>query len=299
MPAPALDRGGQDQGGHDHQDGHEHQDGCDSTPRRPAAPALRRGLAVLQALAARPAPTSAATIARELGLARSTVYELLTELAAAGFAVHLPTERRWGLGLSSFEIGSAFLRGEPLERLGRPLVHRLAVAAAEVDPDAGPTAHLGVLHGNQMLYLVKERSARFGPALVTDVGVRLPAALTATGLSLLAALPASQVRALFPDRHAFVRRTGTGPTTLGQLRADLSAISGRGWAVEHGRVSPATASVAAAAFDHQGRPLAAIGLTIRHDCDDAGCTETFPAFGAAVRRSAAALTTAVGGQPPR
>ncbi len=261
-------------------------------------PALRRGLAVLQVLAGRPAPMSATAIGRELGLARSTVYELLGELAAAGFAVHLPAERRWGLGLSSFEIGSAYLRGEPLERLGRPLVRRLAAVAAELDPAAGPTAHLGVLHGNQMLYLLKERGGRFGPTLVTDIGVRLPAPLTATGLSLLAASPAAQVRALFPDRSSFVSRTGTGPQTLGQLRSDLSATLERGWAVEHGRVSAGTASVASAAFDHQGRPLAAVGVTFRHVCDDDYCARNFAAFAEPARQAAAALTSAVAGRAP-
>ena len=112
-----------------------------------AAPALRRGLAVLQLLASRATPVSAAAVARDLGLPRSTTYELLTELAAAGFAAHLPGERRWGLGLAAFEIGSAYLRGQPLERVGRPVLVRLSVAAAG-------TAHLGVLHGNQTLAIL-------------------------------------------------------------------------------------------------------------------------------------------------
>ena len=46
------------------------------------------------------------------------------------------------------------------------------------------------------------RSARPGrPPLVTDVGVRLPAHLTASGRAILAPLPAAQVRALYPDRR--------------------------------------------------------------------------------------------------
>ena len=185
------------------------------------APALRRGLAVLQLLAARPAPVSAAAIARDLGLPRSTTYELLTELAAAGFAVHLPGERRWGLGLSAFEIGSAYLRGEPLERIGRPVIARLSAATST-------TAHLGVLHGAETLYLGKERRSEGLLTLVTEVGVRLPAALTATGLSILAYLPAEQVRAVFPDRASFVVRTGRGPDTLPALRRDLATVRRRG-----------------------------------------------------------------------
>jgi DNA-binding IclR family transcriptional regulator len=257
------------------------------------APALRRGLGVLRLLAARPAPLSAAAIARELGLARSTVYELLGELAAAGFAVHLPDSRRWGLGVAAFEIGSAYLRSDPLERLGRPLLAGLARRT-------GGTAHLGVLHGAEMLYLAKERQpAVGGPTLVTDVGVRLPAQLTATGLSVLAHLPAEQVRAVFPGAESFVLRTGRGPADPVALRRRLAQVRRRGWADEDGQVSPDTASVAAAVFDHSARPTAAIGITVRHVCPapDADCDLDLAAAAGAVRQAAAALTGAIGGRP--
>jgi len=262
-----------------------------TSPANPA-PALRRGLAVLRLLASRATPISAGAVARELGLPRSTTYELLTELANAGLAVHLPAERRWGLGLVAFEIGSAYLRGEPLERVGRPVLARLCGATAG-------TAHLGVLHGAQTLYLAKDKSPAGGPTLVTEVGVRLPAALTATGLSILAMLPAGQVRALFPDGAAFVDRTGRGPATLPALRKDLIAVRRRGWAVEDGRVSAGTASVAAPVFDHNGVPIAAVGVTIGHRCsgpDSGGCGRDFAELAGPVRAAARDVTTAIGGR---
>jgi DNA-binding IclR family transcriptional regulator len=266
-----------------------------------AAPALRRGLAVLRLLGSRAVPVSAGAIARELGLPRSTTYELLTELAAAGFAVHLPTERRWGLGLVAFEIGTAYLRGEPLERVGRPVLARLCNGT-------GGTAHLGVLHGMETLYLAKDKPIGTGPTLVTEVGVRLPAALTATGLSILAHLPPEQVRAVFPDRAAFVDRTGRGPATLPELRRDLADVRRRGWAVEDGRVSAGTASVAAPVFDHNGVPIAAVGVTIGHRCaattsgpsTEAGleCGRDFAELAGPVRHAAGEVTAAIGGRAP-
>ncbi len=258
-----------------------------------AVPALRRGLAVLRLLAGRPAPVSAGAIARDLGLPRSTTYELLTELAAAGFAVHLPAQRRWGLGLGAFEIGTAYLRSEPLERLGRPVLSRLAAAT-------GATAHLGVLHGPETLYLLKERPPGGAVSLVTDVGVRLPAALTATGLSILADLPPGQVRALFPDAGTFVDRTGRGPKTLPELRRLLTQVRRRGWASEDGQVTAGAASVAAAVFDHNAMPIAAVGITVAHRCPDpsAGPDCTFDALVTPVRQAVAALTAAIGGRAP-
>lgn len=250
---------------------------------------------MLRLLAARPTPLSAGAIARDLGLPRSTTYELLTELAAAGFAVHLPAERRWGLGVGASEIGSAYLRSEPLERLGRPVLARLAAATAA-------TAHLGVLQGPQTLYLLKERPVGSAVALVTDVGVRLPAALTATGLSILADLSPGQVRALFPDPGTFVDRTGRGPRTLPELRTRLTAVRRRGWAAEDGQVTAGAASVAAAVFDHNAMPIAAIGITVPHRCvdpPDGRPVCTFDALVPPVRQAVAALTAAIGGRTPR
>ncbi|PRX43591.1 IclR family transcriptional regulator [Prauserella shujinwangii] len=252
-------------------------------------PALRRGLAVLGVLARHAGPVSAAAIARELALPRSTTYHLLAELEAAGFVVHLPAERRYGLGIAAFELGSAYLRHDPLERLAGPLLRRL------VD-QVGHTAHLGVLHGNELLYLLKERPAR-PQTLVTDVGVRLPAQLTASGTAMLAHLPRAHVRALFPTASAFVRRTGRGPRGPAELRHLLSALRRRGWAVEDGHVTPGFASVAHPVFDHGGRPMAAISVTFRHVCDGAECGGTWPDLADQVRRTATELTTRIGGRP--
>jgi DNA-binding IclR family transcriptional regulator len=264
----------------------------DSTSRTGAAPALRRGLAVLRLLASRPTPLSAGAIARDLGLARSTTYELLTELASGGFAVHLPAERRWGLGVAAFEIGSAYLRSEPLERLGRPILRRLAITS-------GATAHLGVLDGPQTLYLAKEKPPGISVTLVTDVGIRLPAALTATGLSLLANLPAAQVRALFPTRAALLDRTGRGPSQLTELRSVLGHVRRRGWAQEDGQITPGTASVAAAVHDHNGSPIVAVGITIAHRCPDPRSQQAACSFDEHIEPVLTAvrdLTAAIGGR---
>lgn len=222
-------------------------------PGRHQVPAARNALRLLQALARRAAPVAASTLARELGLPRSTTYHLLRELEHAGFVVHLPAQRTWGLGVSSFDLGSAYVRQAPLARLAAPLLARL------VD-EVGQSAHLAVLHGRDVLYVVEDR-APGRPPLVSDVGIRLPAHLAASGRAILAELPAAQVRALFPDPSAFVDRHGTGPTSLSALRRVLSGVRRRGYAVEDGEVTPGMASVAVPVHDHAAHPIAAVAVT--------------------------------------
>lgn len=251
-------------------------------------PALRRGLAVLRLLAGKAGPVTASAVARELGLPRSTAYHLLAELANAGFVTHLPEERRYGLGLAAFELGSAYLRHEPLERLAKPILRRLIERT-------GQTAHLGVLHGREIIYLIREQPAN--PYLtVTDVGVRLPAQLPASGRAMLAQLPAAQVRALFPNRDSFVDRTGRGPEHLPALRRLLAGERRRGWAIEDGYVTAGYASVAAPVLDHAGHPIAAISTTFPHLCATE-CGETWPGYATETRKAAAELSTRIGGPP--
>ena len=250
-------------------------------------PALRRGLAVLRLLATKAGPVTAGAVARELSLPRSTTYHLLAELAAAGFVTHLPEERRYGLGLATFELGSAYLRHDPLERLARPVLRGLLSRTRH-------TAHLGVLHGSETLYLLREQPPHPHATVVTDVGVRLPAQLPASGRAMLALLPAPQVRALFPGR--FVNRTGRGPVHLPALRRLLAEGRRRGWAVEDGYVTAGFASVAAPVLDHGGRPVAAISTTFRHSCADE-CGETWPSLAAETQRAAEELTSRIGGSP--
>lgn len=216
-------------------------------------PAAAHVLNILRWLAGQAGPVSAAAISRALNLPRSTTYHMLAELSRQGLVVHLPEQRRYGLGVAAYEIGHGYTRQASLQRLARAPMDRLVAAT-------GHTAHLAVLHGREVVYVIEDRAPGRAP-LVSDVGVRLPAHLTATGRAVLAALPAAHVRALFPDPSAFVLRHDAGPGSLSALRALLVDVRRRGWAVEEGEVTPGFASVAAAVLDAAAHPVAAVAVT--------------------------------------
>jgi DNA-binding IclR family transcriptional regulator len=244
-------------------------------------PAAARALDVLELLGRHVAPLPASAIARDLGLPRSTVYHLLTVLCDRGFVTHLPDERRYGLGVAAFELGSAYARQEPLRWIA-------STALARLVRETGENGHFAVLHGRDVLYLIEERAAG-RPSLVTDVGVRLPAQVTASGLAMLADLPTRQVAALWPSRRDLVRRNGAGPASLTELRRALAAVRRDGHASEDGSVTPGFASVAASVLDHTGHPVAAIALTFPAGDADG------PALAAAVRTTAASVARYIRG----
>jgi IclR family transcriptional regulator, acetate operon repressor len=212
-----------------------------------------RLLDVLELLAGHTRPVPTMTIARECGIPKSSTHQLLNVMRARNFAIYYEQERAWGLGVASFEIGSAYLRSEPLQRLGRPIL-------TDLTRRTGDTSHLAMLHGTEVLYIDKEEASGLAPKLVTEVGVRLPAHLTAVGRAILADLTEHQVRALYAQQP-LVQRTGRGPCDLETLLVDLAEIRERGYSHEDQMVTPGIACVAASVFSHERVPVAALGVT--------------------------------------
>ncbi len=237
-------------------------------------------------LASRAQPVLASAIAEDCDIPKQTLYPMLDDMLDLGFVSYSPDERRWGLGVAAFEIGSAYLRSEPLQRLGRPVLARLA-------DRVGETSHLAVLHGNEALYLVKHVPSASSSALITDVGVRLPAHLTAVGRAMLTGLSSSQLRALYPSRRSFVQRTGEGVGSLTELHRVLREDRARGFSVESDQTTAGVSCIAAAVYDHQRRPAAAVGISFVTGNRDRG---QWPQMARAVQQAADSLTARIHGQ---
>ena len=223
-------------------------------------PAASRTLAILRNLAKAAAPVTAVSLARQIDAPRSTTYQLLQVLEAEGFVIHYPETARWGIGVAAFELGTAYLRHDPLERLARPILHRMVLKLDELNLNS--TAQMGILDGSELLYLLKE-NPRKAAVVVTDVGVRLPAHLTASGRSMLALLPKSQFTALYPTGKPISRRTEQGPGTSKELQKLLERELAQGFSVESGHVSEGLNTIAAAATNHLNLPTAAFAVTFR------------------------------------
>jgi len=254
----------------------------DMASAKPAMPGVDAALRLLTFLAAQRGPVAAATVQRALGLPRSSTYKLLRALEDQGFVLRLPDEKRYGLGLAAFELSSGFSRQEPLTRIGAPLLARL------VDR-VGESAHLSVLHGRDVVYLIEER-ARNRPSLVTEVGVRLPADITASGRAMLALLPPAQLRALYPSDAAFASRTAP-PLTYFRLKKVLDDTRRAGYATEDGDVTAGIASVAVGIADPAGWPVAAVAITFES-------VRPRPELVDAARDVAAELARAIRGSVP-
>ncbi len=258
-----------------------------TVPAVTTVPAARSTLRIIRYLAGHSGPVRAATISRDLNLPRSSIYHLLRVLQDEGFVVHSPEHQGYTLAPLLGEIGSSVLASNALARLAAPVLERLVS-----ETKLPVVAHLGVLQHADVVYASKVAAAR-APAVVTSIGVRLPAHLTATGRAMLAALSNAQFDAIY-SRAVLSRRTENGPASVGELTTLLSHTRERGWATEDGDIDSAYASVAAVVLDHNDYPAAAVGLTFRRTLvDDAQWVR----FGRAVAAASSELSRRIRGRP--
>jgi DNA-binding IclR family transcriptional regulator len=135
---------------------------------------LDRGLDVLLALAEEPLALDA--LAQKIGLTRSTAYRLVSLLVARGFVKTAPREG-YSLGFELIRLGDCAQRGARLSSTARPHLERLASETED-------TVHLGVLDGNEVLYVDKIPGRR-RVEIMTSVGERNPVRSTGLGKALL------------------------------------------------------------------------------------------------------------------
>jgi DNA-binding IclR family transcriptional regulator len=131
--------------------------------------------------------------------------------------------------------------------------------------------------------------------VVKKLESRVPAHCTATGLALLAWLPADEADTIL-DSHDLETFNEATVTDRGVLRERLAETRRREYAVIDGEYNQDVLCVAAPVLDHNQRPCAA--LTVAMLSSQVQGYEQIERVGAAVRRASRALTQAMGGHEP-
>ena len=221
---------------------------------RLTAPALRRGLDILELLVDEDEGLKVPEITQRLDLPRATAHELVNTLVDRGYLTLSKDTGRVVLGAKVLRLGAGYERGLDLASVGRE-------CAGEVAAACGETVQVVVRDGAFVVYVVKIDSTH-SVRLVSQVGSRLPASCTAGGKALLSELPASGLDALFPDDSAFERMTPRSIGSRDQLDADLAATRERGWAEENCESNDHVACVAAPVYDRLGERVAAISISV-------------------------------------
>ena len=140
---------------------------------------MERALSILEALGANPEGVGVTRLGKELGLHKSTVHRLLATLSRYGFVEQDEATECYRLGMRFVSLGLNFLHQLDFRREVLPHLKELAEITGEM-------TQLGVLEGNEILYLERFQSQE---TITVNLGLRLPAHCTAEGKVLLGCLP--------------------------------------------------------------------------------------------------------------
>jgi DNA-binding IclR family transcriptional regulator len=194
-----------------------------------SAPAAACAADLLLTLARHGAELSLRDLTDQTGHSKSLVYRVLAELEPRRYVTKLDSGH-YTLGLATVELGGAFAVQMPLMSSLRRVCRWLAERTEE-------TVNLGVLQGDQVLYLIREEGLRSVFAL-SAVGKLLPANGVALGKALLALQTDAHVREIFAPQLERENRltaiTDRTITSLDDLIAELARVRAAGHAEEHG-----------------------------------------------------------------
>jgi DNA-binding IclR family transcriptional regulator len=216
-------------------------------------PALIRGLNVLQELSGERRRLTLSEVAAALGVTRSSAYRLLFTLCHLGFLAFDNESKTYALGPQVLRLGYGYLASRDLVEVAMPHLLRLR-------DRTGWSAHLGELHGRDVVYLARVATRR-SIASTVHVGARLPARATTMGRVLLSGLSDQEVRELYRDDR-FAKLDGLLSPTLAELLDQLAADRAKGVVVQKSGYEPGVDSIAAPIRDMTDRIVAAINISV-------------------------------------
>jgi len=219
------------------------------SPRSTSA-GVHATLRILDLLAAH-GPLSLAELARELGIAKSTVHRICSILVERAWAVR-DREGRYELGIRALRLGA---RSSEL-----PIVTAFRTVAAEFLAKHDETIALAVVEGDESLFLALAETSH-PVRLVTHVGTKTPAFASASGRVVLASWPRERVERMFAGRP-LVTPAGRRLNGVAELGKILDRVRAEGLAENWGETAVGLYSASVPVVNAAGDTLAALTTCI-------------------------------------
>lgn len=194
-------------------------------------------------------------LATRLQLHKNNVFRLLATLEQQGYIDQLKPTDRYRLGVRSFELGQAFVRGRSLHTRARRYLE-------EVAAETGESAHLAIMRNFEVVYIDGITSDQL-IATGSLIGRRLPVHCTAAGKILLGCAPDSLREEFDRNEVAESGLTVRTPNTIADPHKFFEHIrSARvaGFALEIEECVAGLCCLAAPVYDSKGDAIAAISV---------------------------------------
>ena len=153
------------------------------------------------------------------------------------------------------DLAHSALSSRELPELALPYLERLRA-------DINETVNMGLLDGTEVVYVARVLSDHL-ISLRLYVGSRLPAYAASLGRAMLAFMPEDEAMDII-DRSELVSITSHTISDRKRLLSELRKIREQGYAFNNQEIANGLRGVAAPVLTDDGRPIAAINVSIPH-----------------------------------
>lgn len=210
---------------------------------------LKRGLRIIEAIAAIDGSATLAEIARKTVLPRSTAHHLLRALVEFGYLIQDGDARTYTLGPKLFRLTGRTWTKEQLAKIAMPFL-------AELSRRTGEGTSLAVLRDGVVTVIAKREPK--GPVHVfQEVGARRPIYCTAVGKTLAAWLPDQELEGII-SRTVFEQNTAKTITSPTAFRRELARVRATGFAIDNEEHIEGVRCIATPVRDHSGEVRASL-----------------------------------------
>nr|WP_290701323.1 IclR family transcriptional regulator C-terminal domain-containing protein [Halomonas sp. UBA3074] len=213
--------------------------------------ALASGLEVIQAFDHEHPRMTLSEVATRTGMNRAKARRFLLTLHALGYV--RKQQRYFELAPRVLQLGYAFLSANNYRDV---IQHYLEDITAET----GESSSLGVLEGNDVIYLARSAAKHRLMAITLSVGTRLPAAHTSMGRILLAQLSDTDLDH-FLSSAVLEAYTDKTVTNVDELRSQIMTARQQGYAISDQELDSGLRSIAVPVHDAKQHLIGAINIS--------------------------------------
>lgn len=214
------------------------------------APALERGLAVLEAIARSRGGLTLSQLTRYLDLPKSSMFCLLRTLEQCGYLFRDPDTGKYSVSLRVCNLANLALNGIGLRDKARPHLRKLS-------EQTRLTVHMGILENRSCLLIEKVTPAGIHP-IATWVGKHLSLHCTAIGKAIAAYMPEEDLTTLLREQ-GLMRHNENTICSVKRLKQDLTAVRQRGYAMDDEEEEISIRCIGAALFE-DGKVVGGLSL---------------------------------------
>lgn len=212
--------------------------------------AVMRTISILEALS-EVEGTNLENLSKITELPKATLLRFLSTLISLGY-VHRDGADMYHLTLKMFSVGSRSLRHMDLINTAKPFARKLC-------QELGETVHMGILEGDNAVYVLKEESS-YTLRMYSRVGKVIPLYCTAIGKIFLSQMNEQELEEYF-RKNPLKPFTPKSIRTHHALIEELERTRQRGWAIDDEEHEENIFCIGAPVRDYSGNIIAAMSVS--------------------------------------